>query len=109
MVKRNAASSKRKAKISTTTAAASSTPSTRSSTRITAVATTTTPLTNKRKKVIAKDEVAMFGKSKKSRQSNGSKSQNILEMFQTLAEDPEDPNAVITMEGKPKLHCYMFY
>lgn len=44
----------------------------------------------------------MFGKSKKSRQSNGSKSQNILEMFQSLADDSDDPNSVISMEGTAK-------
>jgi hypothetical protein len=44
----------------------------------------------------------MFGKSKKNRQSNGSKSQSILEMFQSLADDPDDPNTVISMEGKAK-------
>lgn len=45
----------------------------------------------------------MFGKGKKNRQSTaGSKSQNILEMFQSLVEDPDDPNSVITMEGKTK-------
>ena len=43
----------------------------------------------------------MFGKGKKNRQSAGnSKSQNILEMFQSLVEDPDDPNSVINMEGK---------
>jgi hypothetical protein len=45
----------------------------------------------------------MFGKGKKNRQSVGtSKSQNILEMFQSLVEDPDDPNSVINMEGKTK-------
>lgn len=51
----------------------------------------------------------MFGKGKKNRQSAaGSKSQNILEMFQSLVEDPDDPNSVITMEGKTKRYFYIY-
>jgi hypothetical protein len=42
----------------------------------------------------------MFGKGKKNRANGHSSVNNVQEMFLSLAEDPEDPNSVITLEGK---------
>ena len=47
-----------------------------------------------------KSKGAMFGKSKKKGSSSGSGVKNsVQEMFQSIAEDPADPNSVINLEG----------
>ena len=74
----------------------------------------TSKTSSKKRKTISKaipttdDKKVMFGKSKKNRQSSstsnssayGLNHDNIKDMFTSIAEDSNDPNTVINMEGK---------
>jgi hypothetical protein len=102
MVKRQT-STKRKA--SSTSTSNISSPTTRSAAAQQQAAAS---LPNKKQKVTAKAvDKAMFGKGKKNKQSNGNSNStnnenhnNVNEMFLSIAEDPDDPNSVVNMEGK---------